>query len=128
MSFAAVLTALVASCEILVPGCGSKVSNWLGPPLIHRMITDFAGLPLGSSSAAPARRSGRGVNQTMPDRPIAAWTNDRRQKCAAEPQLANEFVFVWSLVIGSWSLVLGHWFLVIGSWSLVIPRSGLVIP
>src|SRR5947207_11793348 len=98
MSFAAVLIAFVDSCEIFVPGCGSKVSNWLGPPLIHRMITDFAGLPLGSSSAARANRSAIGVNQAMPDRPIAACTNDRRRKCAAEPQDVIEFIVF--LVIG----------------------------
>jgi hypothetical protein len=87
ISLAVVLIAFVASCEIFVPGCGSNVSSWLGPPDIHSTMSDLAGVPRGLFSAARANRSASGVSQAMPERPNAAPRAERREKWAGEPQL-----------------------------------------
>src|SRR5262245_56849920 len=63
-----------------VPGCGSKVSSWLGPPAIHRTMIDWAcsgGVP--GFSAARARKWLTGVSHAAPARP-AAPRNPRRER------------------------------------------------
>ena len=44
------------SPEIFLPGCGSNVSNWLGPPASHNTISDCAGRPAARSAGDSASR------------------------------------------------------------------------
>src|SRR4051794_32931291 len=60
-----------------VPGLGSKVSSWLGPPPIHSTTTDFAGRR--SLSAAGASAVPSGVSHANEAAPAAR--NWRRWKC-----------------------------------------------
>ena len=41
------------SPAMALPGCGSNVSSWLGPPCIHRRMIDCAGRPLGRAARVP---------------------------------------------------------------------------
>ena len=73
---------------MFVPGLGSNVSNWLGPPPIQRTMTDFAGVR--SFSAARARAVPRGVSHDKPAAPAAA-RKPRRWKWEEQGAIRRTF-------------------------------------
>src|SRR5438445_339342 len=85
MPLTAVLIALV-SPAMAVLGCGSNVSNWLGPPASQMRISDWAGWRV--RSACSARSWPSGVSQLMPASP-ASFRKARRNRAGP----AVEFIF-----------------------------------
>ena len=67
------------SPAIIFPACGSKVSNWLGPPAIQSIMTDLAGAWAPAFSWARPSKCATGVSHANPPRPVAvAWSIVRR--------------------------------------------------
>ncbi len=58
------------SPAIFLPACGSNVSNWLGPPDIHSIMTDLAGAWAGAFSWARPSQCATGVSHASPPRPV----------------------------------------------------------
>ena len=80
---------------ILLPGCGSNVSSWLGPPPSHSRMTDCAGPR--DFSACWARSCPTGVSQREPGQlEETAAVECRQRKAHGDPQWLQENSVVFS--------------------------------
>ena len=95
MPLAAVAMALVPPA-IFLPGCGSKVSSWLGPPPSQSRMTDCAGPRVFSACCGQKLADGRQPGEPGQLEEAAAVESNGRERLMTDPQWLQENSVVFS--------------------------------